>query len=143
MPPTPEPPEPPRPVRPLSPAELTGVAIDLSHVDLARVRRVQGRLPAATNIKSLGVSASAANMLTPAAAQLTKQNLEDLRDGRATAQGLGLTVNDVNSIKTAFSTPLAIGAVGGDPRALSVSCCCCTPCCCAAAALDSRKNLIS
>ncbi len=102
--------------------------------------RVQGRIPRATNITHLGISAQAASGLTPKAKTLTKSDLVALGgpNGAARSAQLGLTVKDINSIKQAFSGPLHIGGVGhgGDLAAMDVSCCCCTPCCCAAASME-------
>ena len=115
--------------------------IDFSHLppEARTIRRVHGRAPDNTNIKYLGISAEAAQVLTPAAARLTKANLVALaQHPDAEQRALGLTVEDINSIKQAFTMPMQIGApVGGEAEALalsiSVSCCTCTPCCCAAA----------
>lgn len=94
--------------------------------------RVAGRAPPGTNIKQLGLTTEAVNLLTPNAARLDKAQLEALaNDPEHTERQLGLTVADINSIKAAFTTPMQISALA--PMDLSVSCCCCTPCCCAAA----------
>jgi hypothetical protein len=135
------PPVPPR--RPRSPA------IDLSHIRAGSVTRVNGRLPATASIAALGIGASAAAQLTPAAARLTKADLEALRTNEAASAGrLGLNVTDINSIKAAFADPIHIGGIGvgprapgGGPQAISVSCCCCTPCCCAATEMAPMHRL--
>ena len=94
------------------------------------LKRVDGRAPETTNIRFLGITTAAAKLLTPAAAKLTKADLEHLAaDPAKTEKSLGLTVEDVNSIKTAFSMPMIVNT----DLEITVKCCCCTPCCCAAA----------
>jgi hypothetical protein len=101
------------------------------HLGDRAVQRVDGRAPAGTNIKLLGLTDSAANLLTPVAARLTKADLEALAVDPALGDRLGLSVTDINSIKVAFTTPMQISPLS--PMSVDVKCCCCTPCCCAAA----------
>jgi hypothetical protein len=112
--------------------------IDFSHLppEALRIKRVNGRAPDNTNIKFLGISAEAARVLTPAAAKLTKAELVALDQNLEREQRtLGLTVQDINSVKRAFTMPMQIDeSFSVEPMLeVSVSCCCCTPCCCAAA----------
>jgi hypothetical protein len=122
--------------------------VDLSHIkDPKKIKRVSGRLVADTPIQYMGIDADAASQLTPAAANITKADLEALGgpNSHGIASRLGLKVDDINSIKNAFQEPLYFGGVGGGApqgttpalSTVSVSCCCCTPCCCAAAALET------
>src|SRR5262249_30717121 len=109
------------------------MTIDFTHLfpKGAEIKRVQGRAPGDTNIAMLGLSDEAVKLLTPAAAKLTKKQLEDLAAHPDHSRQLGLTVTDINSVKAAFTTPMQISALA--PLSIDVSCCCCTPCCCAAA----------
>lgn len=89
-------------------------------------------------------------LLTPAAAKLTKKNLVDLRYFLKSKKGAPpvITVEDMNSIDTAFDTSeLAAHALMGYKLAGSsfgvnsalagdvTACCCCCPCCSTAAAV--------
>jgi len=151
------PPKPQRPVPGNLPLDLDTIAsvaikpvFDLSHLqDPSGIKRVRGRLPGEASIVELGLSAGATALLTPSASQLTKDDLTELNEDPAgTIARLRLTVDDVNSIRTAFSTPLFLGGIGGNVRAgfgvssLSVSCCCCTPCCCAVAAIEPIDKIV-
>ncbi|HXT68717.1 MAG TPA: hypothetical protein VN700_03120 [Vicinamibacterales bacterium] len=120
-------------------------SIDLSHIAVANVVRVSGRLSETTPITGMGINSNAAAALTPKAAKLTKADLTALSgpNAKLVAAGLGLKASDLASIRSAFSGVVSFGAVGAANSAgLSVSCCCCTPCCCAAAALQptARAN---
>jgi hypothetical protein len=105
--------------------------------------RIQPHAPDNTNIKDLALTPAGQKILTPKAATLTKADLIKLHDDEAGEMKLlNLTVQDVNSIKQAFSGPnnLAISssvtstATPGVKSDLSVTVAsCCTPCCCAAA----------
>jgi dsDNA-binding SOS-regulon protein len=107
--------------------------MDFTHLfpQATSIKRVNGRAPADTNIKLLGLTDEAVKILTPSAAKLTKAQLETLATHPAAAKELGLAVTDINSIKAAFTTPMQISPLA--PMSIDVSCCCCTPCCCAAA----------
>jgi hypothetical protein len=77
------------------------------------------------------------SQLTDRAQKLTKEDLLAL-GGWGVEQklpsDLGLTVDDIASVREVFSQNLGARAGAAfDPAAISVSCCCCTPCCCAAA----------
>lgn len=79
-----------------------------------------------------------ADQLTDRASQLTKGDLLALGGWGVEAKTpaeLGLTVEDVSSIRDVFSKNM-VGRRAGADLAISVSCCCCTPCCCAAAQLE-------
>jgi hypothetical protein len=82
------------------------------------------------------LSPGTAAALTPAAAKLTKADLIALnQDPKVVAAKLQLSVNDLNSIKKAFSqTRASVAAVADGGVSVSVVACCC-PCCCAAAVL--------
>lgn len=85
------------------------------------------RLPGRTPITQMGLDPKYARVLTDAARNLTKTDLETLATGKNTAATRNLTVADIKSVQVAFG-----GGFDAGELALDVSCCCCTPCCCAA-----------
>jgi hypothetical protein len=115
----------------------TSIKLDLA---VARApRRVKGRLPMNLPITSMGITKDAATGLSDAAKKLTKSDLVILQTDIGAAKAMGLTANDVNSIRSAFARPIDVGFGRAGDASLSVSCCCCTPCCCAAAALEAQR----
>jgi len=80
----------------------------------------------------------AAEQLSDNVRRLTKADLLALGgwDGKATVTDLGLTFDDVQTVRELFAQQLGVqgGRVGGvvNPAAMDIYCCCC-PCCCAAA----------
>ena len=125
--------------------------VDLSHIAHPdKISRVSGRLAPDTTITQMGLSKDAVAVLTPAAAKLTKAELVLLEGSNqpAVAAKLGLSVQDIASVRQAFAMPTHFGGVGGGIAtpgslavSLSVSCCCCSPCCCAAAALEPVNKM--
>lgn len=101
----------------------------------------RGPLPTSTPVTQM-LPPELAQQLSPAARRLTKGDLLALGgwDGRTSAQQLGLTVKDIQTIRTVFAERLrpSTDALGG-AAALDVSCCCCTPCCCAAAEMEPLR----
>lgn len=124
-----------RPARPLTGAPtLDPRVVQLKQLDTRQLRQltVVPRMPPSTPIAQMGLDRRGVSMLTPAARQLTKADLENLGAGRISGKLAELTVEDINSIKGAFGG-------GYNPGSLAaVSCCCCTPCCCAAAVTDAH-----
>lgn len=106
----------------------------LNRTALAQLKLTQ-RMPPTVNIQQMGLTPEAVAELTPAAKNLTKQDLVQLSNGTLTAATRDLTVRDIGSIRRAFGTGYAPGRIAGVAAApdIDVSCCCCTPCCCAAA----------
>ena len=90
------------------------------------------RMPNSTPITKMGLNSKGVSRLTPEARRLNKGDLEKLGKGQLTPKLRKLSVEDVSSIKLAFT------GGGYDPRA-AISCCCCTPCCCAAAVIDQPQ----
>jgi hypothetical protein len=63
-------------------------------------------------------------------------------NGQKKPEDLGLTAEDVSTIRDLFSTELLPVEVRGYLASeISVSCCCCTPCCCAAAETEPVRTL--
>lgn len=124
-----------RPTQPLTAApRLDPRAVPLKQLDANQLRQltVVPRMPPSTPISQMGLDRRGVGMLTPAARQLTKADLENLGAGRISGKLADLTVEDINSIKGAFGG-------GYNPGSLAaISCCCCTPCCCAAAVTDAQ-----
>ncbi|MDB5081964.1 MAG: hypothetical protein JWP00_3888 [Chloroflexi bacterium] len=88
-----------------------------------------------------------ANALSANARNLTKGDLMALGgwNGKTTARELGLTAQDITTIRDTFSTQLATGKMSGikvgggiDPAAVDINCCCC-PCCCATAVKEPMR----
>jgi hypothetical protein len=92
------------------------------------------------SLKSMPMSTSITNMLTPQASAnltpevkaLTKADLITLQMGGHNAATAALTTADIKSVQTAFAqgSKLNPGIAAGD-----INCCCC-PCCCATAVLE-------
>jgi len=80
-----------------------------------------------------------ASLLSPAARTLLKGDVVAIGSGLTTARTQALTVQDVNSIRSAFAnTSVAVQAQLWD---IEISCCCCTPCCCAAAVMEPSRQV--
>lgn len=63
-------------------------------------------------------------------------------NGTKKPEDLGLTADDVSTIRDLFSTELLPVEVRGYLASeISISCCCCTPCCCAAAETEPVRTL--
>jgi hypothetical protein len=91
------------------------------------------------------ISPSLVETLSPAVRKLTKADLMALGGwaGKKTADQLGLTVKDIQSIRDVFTNillPADHRQQGFAPDAWSISCCSCTPCCCAAAEMSPMRN---
>src|SRR5436190_530535 len=87
--------------------------LDFSHLtpDMWAIQRVNGQAPMDTPIVALGISAQSAQLLTPAAARLTKSDLMYLNiDTQGAAAKLGLNAQDLSSIQVAFCKPIQVGA---------------------------------
>jgi hypothetical protein len=113
--------------------------LDFSHLtpDHWAIQRVDGAAPHDTPIVALGISAQAAQMLSPAAARLIKSDLEYLNvDKDGAAVRLGLNAQDLSSIQAAFSKPMQVNANAASTDIIIYLCCC--PCCCAAAVPTSQ-----
>ena len=75
---------------------------------------------------------------------LTKGDLMALGgwNGSKKPEDLGITAEDVNTIRDLFSTELQPAEVRGYlADEISISCCCCTPCCCAATETEPIRTL--
>ena len=139
----PKPPRPPGP-GPRPPVDLQALrGKKLSTLQKSQLQAINltRRAPATTNIAQLGLTDDAVAKLTEPAKQLTKKDLEALGRADLSNPKVGaLTVDDIASIRTAFSTGYRPGGgMGGGVAAADVSCCCCTPCCCAAAVTPSLR----
>lgn len=97
-----------------------------------------GVLPQDTPIYKM-VAATQVDKLSPAAMKLTKQDLLDLggwSGGRKIPSQLGLTVEDINTIRDVFSSQLT----SSDGLSGAGLACCCCPCCSAAAVTMPELN---
>jgi len=121
------------PRMPTAAAQLNPAVMELKQLDRSQLRQLTltKRMPGSTPITRMGLDPKGVGLLTPAAKELTKADLEALGRGQ-TAGKLGkLSVEDVKSIQNAFGAHYNPGLA-----AVDVSCCCCTPCCCAAAVTE-------
>ncbi len=92
---------------------------------------------AASNTTAISNFLSPAELqrLSPKAQQLTRGDLLALAGWgmpKKNPQDLGLTVDDVKTLRDCFGQRLASEIT---PQDTNVSCCCCSPCCCCAAAV--------
>jgi hypothetical protein len=122
---------------PMAAAMDLGAKTELMKLNRADLRQLTltKRLSASTPISQMGLDNKGLELLTPAARELTKGDLEALGAGRVKGKLAKLSVEDVKSIKAAFA-----GHYNPGLASMDVSCCCCTPCCCAAAVTEPLRK---